>query len=109
MALAIAAVVLMVVVLWLLRGAPELARIQVRDGKARLVRGRLPPKLLDDTVDVLRRRAPARATIRVVLDGGAPRVVATGVTEEQLQQLRNLAGAYSTAQFRSGRARPGKR
>jgi hypothetical protein len=42
--------------------------------------------------------------IRIVLDGGAPRVIASGVSEEQLQQLRNVAGPYSAAQFRSGRA-----
>lgn len=103
MELAIALVALLVV-LFLLRGSPELARLEVRDGEPRFVKGRLPPKLLEDMVDVLRRPPPTRATIRIVLDGGVPRVVATGVSEGQLQQLRNVAGAYSAAQFRRGRA-----
>jgi hypothetical protein len=104
MALTIALALAFVVVLLLLRGAPELARLEVRDGQPRFVKGRLPPKLLEEFSDVLRRRAPSRATIRIILDGGVPRVTATGVSEEQLQQLRNLAGTYSAAQFRSGRA-----
>jgi hypothetical protein len=104
MALTIAVALVIVVVLWLLRGAPELARLEVHDGQLSFVKGRLPPKLLADFSDVLRRHAPPRATIRIVLDGGAPRVIATGVSEEQLQQLRNVVGTYSAAQFRSGRA-----
>jgi hypothetical protein len=59
--------------------------------------------VLEDFGDVLARRPVERATIRIVLDGGAPRVVASGVSAEQLQQLRNVAGGFSTAQFRSGR------
>jgi hypothetical protein len=104
MAPTIAVGLVIIVVLLLLRGAPELARLEVRDGQANFVKGRLPPKLLEEFRDVLRRRAPSRATIRIVLDGGVPRVIATGVSEEQLQQLRNVAGAYSAAQFRNGRA-----
>ena len=100
------AVVLLVIVgiVVLLRGAPELARLEVRDGKLSFLRGRLPPRLLDDFADVLGRRAIARADVRVLLDGGRPRVVATGVTDDELQQLRNVAGAYSSSQFRTGRA-----
>lgn len=104
MELTIAVAVAIVVVLFLLRGAPELARLEVRDGKPRFVKGRVPPRLLEDFSDVLRRPTLQRATIRIVLDGGAPRVVATGVSEDQLQQLRNVAGAYTVAQFRTGRS-----
>jgi hypothetical protein len=104
MELPIAVAVVLVVVLFLLRRAPELGRLEVRDGKARFVKGRIPRQLLEDMLDVLGRRPLPRATIRIVLDGGAPRVIASGVPEEQLQQLRNVAGPYSAAQFRSGRA-----
>jgi hypothetical protein len=92
------------VILWALRGSPELARLAVRDGKLSLLRGRVPPRLLDDFGDVLSRRTILRADIRVVLDGGRPRVVATGVTDDELQQLRNIVGPYTSAQFRAGRA-----
>jgi len=75
----------------------------VRVGQVSFAKGRLPPKLLADFGDVLGRPALVRATIRIVLDRGAPQVIASGVSEEQLQQLRNVASAYSAAQFRSGR------
>jgi len=100
----IVVLVLVALALFLLRGSPELARLRVRDGKLDFVGGRLPPRLLDDFEDVLSQRSIARADVRVVLDGGSPRVVATGLSDDELQQLRNVAGSYSTAQFRSGRS-----
>jgi hypothetical protein len=102
-ALAVLAVVLVLVVV--LRGAPELARLSLHNGKLSLRRGRMPPRLFDDFRDVLATRPIARADIRVVLDGGRPRVVATGLSEDELQQLRNVTGSYTTAQFRAGRPR----
>jgi hypothetical protein len=96
--------VVLAVILVALRGAPELARLEVRDGQLSFVRGRLPPGLFGDFADVLSRRRVDRADVRVVLEGGRPRVVASGITADELQQLRNVAGAYTTAQFRSGRA-----
>ena len=90
-------------ILFVLRSAPELARLEVRDGKVAFLRGRLPPKLLDDFGDVLSHPSIAHAIVRVVLDGGTPRVVAKGLSGDRLQQLRNVAGSYSAAQFRSGK------
>jgi uncharacterized protein DUF3634 len=92
------------VLLVLLRGSPELARFEVRDGRLSFLRGRLPPRLFEDFADVLSRRSIERADVRIVLDGGRPRVVATGVTDDELQQLRNVAGSYTSSQFRTGRA-----
>lgn len=103
MEMVVAVAVLLAVVLFFLRGSPELARLEVRGGELVFEKGRMPQKLLDDFGDVLRGRSIARATIRVVLDGGQPRVVATGLGEGDLQGLRNVAGSYTTAQFRSGR------
>jgi len=93
-----------VVIFVLLRGSPELARLEVRNGRLSFLRGRLPPRVFDDFADVLSRRAIERADVRVVLDGGRPRVIATGVTDDELQQLRNVAGSYTSSQFRTGRA-----
>jgi hypothetical protein len=93
-----------VVIFVLLRGSPELARLEVRDGRLSFSKGRLPPRLLEDFADVLSRRSIEHADVRVVLDGGRPRVVATGVTDDELQQLRNVAGSYTSSQFRTGRA-----
>jgi len=102
--LVVVVLVVIAVMLVVLRGAPELARLEVRDGELSFVRGRMPPGLFGDLADVLSRRRVGRAEVRIVLDGGRPRVVASGVTDDELQQLRNVTGAYSSAQFRSGRA-----
>ena len=99
----VAVAVLIAVVLFFLRGSPELARLEVRNGKCSFVRGRLPPRLLDDFADVLSDDSIERADVRIILDGGQPRVVATGLSDDKLQQLRNVAGSYPSAQFRSGR------
>jgi hypothetical protein len=96
--------VVIAVVLFVLRGSPELARLEVRGGKLAFVRGRMPPKLLDDFRDVLSRRSVAHADVRIVIDGGVPRVVASGLPDDEVQQLRNVTGSYSSAQFRTGRA-----
>jgi hypothetical protein len=105
---AVALLVAIALILFVLRGAPELARLEVRDGELSFVSGRMPPGLLGDFADVLSRRRVDRAEVRVVLEGGRPRVVASGVSDDELQQLRNVAGAYTSAQFRSGRP-PGRR
>ena len=104
MEMIVAVAALLAVLLFFLRGSPELARLEVRDGALAFTKGRMPQKLLDDFGDVLKGRSIARATIRILLDGGQPRVVATGLSEAELQGLRNVAGSYTAAQFRSGRA-----
>jgi hypothetical protein len=96
--------VLIALLLFVLRGSPELARFELKSGKLEFVRGRVPPKLLDEFSDVLSGRPIADATIRVVLEGGQPRIVATGLPDDELQRLRNVAGPFRVAQFRSGRA-----
>jgi hypothetical protein len=104
MEMVVAVAVLLAVLLFFLRGAPELARLEVQGGALEHTKGRMPQKLLDDFGDVLKGRTIPRATIRILLEGGQPRVVATGLSEGELQGLRNVAGSYSPAQFRSGRA-----
>ena len=94
---------LVAVLLFVLRGSPELARLELRGGKLAHVGGRLPPRLLADFIDVLCDAPMADADVRIVLDDGRPRVLATGLSEDALQQLRNVTGGYQVAQFRAGR------
>jgi hypothetical protein len=96
--------VAIVLLLLVLRGSPELARFDVRNGEPEFARGRMPPRLLADFNEVLSDRSIAKARVRVVVEAGQPRVVATGLSDHKLQQLRNVAGRYPTAQFRKGRA-----
>jgi hypothetical protein len=74
--------------------ANEVAAISVRSAEILLVRGSLPAPLVDDIADVVRRANVARATIRVVKEGGRARAIATGVDEPTAQRLRNVLGAH---------------
>lgn len=82
----------------------ELFCVDVREGKPRFVRGRLPQRLLDDIADVVRRPPIVAARLRVVTEDGRPRLVlaAGRVPEGQLQQLRNVIGSFKVAEIRAG-------
>ncbi|MBK7583582.1 MAG: DUF3634 family protein [Myxococcales bacterium] len=82
----------------------ELFCLQVRGGKARVVRGRLPQRLLDELGDVLGRPPLRSARIRVVVEDRAARVVVDqgSVPPDQLQQLRNVVGTFPVAAIRAG-------
>lgn len=90
-----------------LRRATELFVIRVSEGAPRLVRGRLPGRLFADVADVLRRAGVRTARVRVVVEGGVPRVIAEGLGSAGVaQQLRNVVGAYRIAELRNGKMRP---
>jgi hypothetical protein len=104
-AIVLAAIVLVVVTFLGLSRANELFVIDVRSGKARLVRGRMPKAMFDDLADVL--GGVPDATVRGVTSDGRPAVAARGrITPEQLQRLRNVVGRFTLAQIRSGSKRP---
>jgi hypothetical protein len=91
----------------LIHRGTELFVLRVQSGKVVHVRGRLPPRLLEDIRDVLEKPGVPDAFIRVVTDDGKPRVLpGNTLNEMQTQQLRNIVGTYRTPQIRSGR-RPG--
>jgi len=80
----------------------ELFSIRVESGRTRLVRGRIPPRLLSDIEDVLHRARVSSATIRVVTERGEPKLVAPDLSDGTRQQLRNVIGTYRVAQIRAG-------
>jgi len=98
-------VVLAVPLGWAIYRSNELFCVDVVAGKARLVRGRVPQRLFDDVVEVVKTPRVDAARIRVVTEDGHPRVmVAKGnVSEGQLQQLRNVVGTFRIAEIRAGR------
>jgi hypothetical protein len=80
--------------------ANELFFLRIRDGHVAVRRGRIPQRLLDDIADVV--RGVERASLRGVIEGGRPRVYAEGeLGSDAKQRLRNVVGAWSTAQIRS--------
>lgn len=96
-----------VVLVVLLRGAPELARLEVRRGKLLLTRGRLPARLLGDFADILADPAIESAGLRIVVEDGRPRLLARGLDEASQQRLRNVLGSYTVAQIRAGQRTAG--
>jgi hypothetical protein len=82
--------------------ANELFLVRVRDGVVRIVRGRVPGRLLDDLADVVRRPAVVRADLRAVNEGGRPRLYAEGeLSPEHKQRLRNVIGTWTVQQIRA--------
>jgi hypothetical protein len=98
----LALTVVVVVALILLRGSPELAKLEVLRGSVRLTRGRLPGRLLDDFEDILKDHAVGNAELRIVVEDARPRLLARGLGAAHEQQLRNVLGPYSVSQIRAG-------
>ena len=87
-----------------IKRSTELFVLEVEGGRVRVVRGRIPPRLLADIEEVVGRPPVPRAQIRVVTEGGAPRVLpGEGLDPGRLQQLRNVVGMWEVAKIRAGR------
>ncbi len=89
-------------VIYSARRHAELFVVRVQGGQARFMRGRLPPQLLADITDVVKRGKIDSANIHVVAERGEPQVVAPELSAGVLQQLRNVVGMYKVAQIRTG-------
>ncbi len=80
----------------------EVVCLDVEKGKISVRRGRIPQRLVNDLADVTTRPQISRAVVRIVAEGGRPRVIVSGdVSETQRQQLRNVVGTYQLAQIRN--------
>jgi hypothetical protein len=101
--------VLVVAAVLLLRGPPELAKLEVRGGNVRLTRGRLPGRLVDDFDDILKNHALESGVLRIVVEDARPRLLARGLGPVPQQQLRNVLGPYSVAQLRAGQRTAARR
>lgn len=93
-----------------IRRSTELFRLEVRDGKASFVRGRMPQSLLSDLEDIVRSPPIARAEIWAVRRSGKARLETKGeLSAEQRQRLRNVVGMYSLQRIRAGARGPKRR
>jgi hypothetical protein len=96
-------VVLSVPLALALRRATELFVVEVRQGKPRFVRGRMPQALFDDIADIVARPKVRRAVLRAVKESGRARLYVSGkVGDAQVQRLRNVVGRHSAEQIRAG-------
>jgi hypothetical protein len=76
--------------------------IEIHDGAASITQGRLAPRIFSDIGDIARRPKVVRATIRIVRDSGRAAVRATGLSEAQAQQVRNVVGSVPLARLQTG-------
>jgi hypothetical protein len=100
-------VLLAVPVVISLKRSTELFVLRIVEGKARLVRGRLPPRLFEDMSDVVSHPPVKTGQIRVVVERATPRLVLDKgeLPAGQLQRLRNVLGRHRTQQIRAGKLR----
>lgn len=88
--------------LWMMRNATLLFSAEVERGRIVSLRGRAPKGLVRDMTDVLRHRPVDRATLRVVVEGGLPKLQAKGdLNDGERQRLRNVLGTWPLAKIRA--------
>jgi hypothetical protein len=81
----------------------ELFFLRVRNGKLRLVRGRIPPRLLADIEDIVEMTAVRAADVRAVIESGSPAIYVHGekVPRAFRQRLRNTISLWPLAKIRN--------
>lgn len=88
--------------LFVLRRANELFVLRVHQGAVRIVRGRIPQRLLDDVADVMARPPISGVELRVISEGGTPYLLSRGsLPPEIAQRLRNVLGRWTVSQIRN--------
>ena len=84
------------------RSAMTLFVVEVRNGQAQRVSGRIPPSLLNEFLVACPRGLDSRLVILCRIEQGRARLVTQGpLTEDTIQQLRNLLGLWPLARLRS--------
>jgi hypothetical protein len=83
--------------------ANELFVLRVSGRRMRIVRGRLPQRLLDELSDVIERSGVDEADVIAVVEDGRARVTMKGpqVPRGLQQQLRNTISQWPVAKIRS--------
>ena len=81
----------------------EIFCVSIRDGRVLLVRGRIPPAVMDGFADVAKRQRVARATVRAIAGQGHARLSISGADDATAQRLRNVFGHHPVARLRCAR------
>lgn len=89
---------------WSIFRSNELFVLEIRKGRTQARRGRLPQRLANELADVFRRAKVRRATLRVVQEDRMPQLKVTDgeLSDDTLQQVRNVLGRYDLAQIKAG-------
>jgi Protein of unknown function (DUF3634) len=86
----------------LIRGN-EIFFVSIREGRALLVRGRIPPSLLSEFGDVARRTKVKRGSIQAYRGEARARLVCSGIDEGDAQRLRNVFSLHSIQALRAAK------
>lgn len=78
--------------------------LECRDGRLRVVRGGIAPRILADLEDVVRTPPIAQLHIRVTRDGGRAKIAYRGAVDPgQDQRIRNVIGSLPLAKLTNAR------
>lgn len=81
--------------------ANELFMVRIRGGEVRVVRGRIPQKLLNDFAEIVRDPPIEAGSLRGVSEDRRVRIYPTGeLTEGQKQRIRNVVATWPVAKIR---------
>ncbi len=72
----------------------EIFHVSIRNGRALLIRGRIPPSLFTQIADVARRAGVRDATVTAHKGDGRARLTTSGFGEGDAQRLRNVFGLH---------------
>ncbi|MBZ0118664.1 MAG: DUF3634 family protein [Sandaracinaceae bacterium] len=86
--------VVAIAVLLVIARSNELFVLSVRKGRVLLVRGRIPPALMNTIIDVVRRAGIERGTITASRSQGHARLTTRGIDAGTEQRLRNAFGIH---------------
>lgn len=102
LALALLVLVLAIPLVVALMRANELFFIRVRNGKVRVVRGRIPQKLLNDFAEIVRDPPMEEGALRGVSEDRRVRIYPEGeLTDGQKQRIRNVVAGWPVAKIRN--------
>ena len=101
LALSLILLVLAIPLVVALMRANELFMVRVRGGHVRVVRGRIPQKLLNDFAEIVRDPPMEEGSLRGVSEDRRVRIYPTGeLTEGQKQRIRNVVATWPVAKIR---------
>ncbi len=92
--------VAVVVALWFFTRTGVIFVVSVRNGVVLLVRGRIPPALLADFAEVVRRPPIRRGSIRGLKTEHGGRLSFSGIDEGREQRMRNIFALYPASKLR---------
>jgi hypothetical protein len=78
----------------------ELFLLSIRNGRTLIVRGRIPPSLLDAFADIGRAARIERATVQAIRGLSHARLVIRGVDDGTAQRFRNVFGIHPIRELR---------